>query len=327
MIYFLIDHATDDTRVKIGRSKTPEGVLSRLKTHRSSNTRLEFYCAVDGFLEEPKIHDFFAESKIDMGGNGSEETFSLTSKLRDYLEWLGEQPWAACSAEEVLDPWAHFVPDVPRWPWDDYRGGKPPIPGSLLTEWFGPIRGPLTATERGSSYLRTTDDWYTPVQYVNAARTVMGDIELDPATSHYANQTVRARRIYTINDDGLAPSNLWSGNVWMNPPYGSQQVPFLERLVREHKSGNVPQAVACVNGYRYDARWFQPLWEFPICFSAKRVKFLGGAGSGNPKTEDDNSPANGTVFIYMGAHKQRFADEFRRFGHVVTEVSRHRPAA
>ena len=59
----------------------------------------------------------------------------------------------------------------------------------------------------------------------------MGGIDLDPASSDIAQQTVKTTRYYTIVDDGL--SHDWSGRVWLNPPYAKTLVElFTEKIAR-----------------------------------------------------------------------------------------------
>lgn len=321
MIYFLVDPTEHDPLIKIGYSATPDGVLKRYRQHLGSNTRLVFYCAIDGEpTHEKLIHNWFHTSLVQSEYGGSVETFRLTPDIQNYVEWLGTQAWAACSLDEVLDPWAHFTTET-MWPNQDYGSGyKTSAPLSLFIDMIGPLRAPLDAKDRGSSFERDSNDWYTPPHFAQSARRVMGSIDLDPATSYFANRNIRADRIYTKNQDGLAPSNLWRGNVWLNPPYGGLQKAFLERLVAEHEAGNVPQAVVCLNGYRYDTKWFQPMWRYALCFTSKRVGFLGGASQNGPKSEEENNPANGTVFVYLGERRQAFADEFKRHGNVVLDA-------
>ena len=62
------------------------------------------------------------------------------------------------------------------------------------------------------------NDWRTPRKYLDAARAVMGEIDLDPASSAEANETVRAIQFYTENENGLGQP--WKGRVWLNPPFG-----------------------------------------------------------------------------------------------------------
>ena len=53
------------------------------------------------------------------------------------------------------------------------------------------------------------EQWYTPKRYIEAVRAVLYDIDLDPASTPYANRVVQAKTIYTISDDGLQKS--WEG--------------------------------------------------------------------------------------------------------------------
>ncbi len=61
------------------------------------------------------------------------------------------------------------------------------------------------------------NEWYTPSRHIELARAVMGDIDTDPATSEIANQTVKAKTIFTAENDGR--DKQWTGRVWLNPPY------------------------------------------------------------------------------------------------------------
>ena len=156
----------------------------------------------------------------------------------------------------------------------------------------------------GGALSSTTFECYTPAEYVEAARTVLGEIDLDPASSAEANETVRAHRYFDADMDGLAQS--WSGRVWLNPPYGrSLTGSFVGKCVAEYEAGNVSAAVILLNAYGFDADWFQPLWGHTLCFTDHRIKFYGG------------SPTFGSLFVYIGSKRDLFISTFARYGALV----------
>lgn len=151
-------------------------------------------------------------------------------------------------------------------------------------------------------------EWYTPQKYVEAARRVLGVIDLDPASSETANARIGARFILTQADDGLTCP--WYGRVWLNPPYGGLQADFTTKLLTEYKAGNVTEAILLVNANSTDTRWFAGLWDHTLCFTDHRINFDGVHNSGTGST-------HGSVFAYLGAARDLFASVFSKFGAVV----------
>lgn len=122
----------------------------------------------------------------------------------------------------------------------------------------------------------TSNEWYTPKCFLDAAHEVMGSIDLDPASNFFANEIVKAHTFYSIDDDGL--TQRWYGKVWLNPPYGqhpdggSNQALWSSRLVEAYLDGEVQEALLLVNAVPGNI-WFSKLWGFPICFVSKRIRF------------------------------------------------------
>lgn len=171
------------------------------------------------------------------------------------------------------------------------------------------------------------NEWYTPSYLIEAARKVMGSIYLDPASCPEANQTVRAARIYTKDDDGLQLP--WAGPLWLNPPYGlipvssgtnwqgkSAMHAWISKLIAEHKQGNVAQAILLTKADPKQL-WFQLLWDYPLCFVSDRVYFL-------RLGKDPERHQFGTLLAYFGQNEQLFVDIFTEFGPVVTPDGVHR---
>ncbi len=152
-------------------------------------------------------------------------------------------------------------------------------------------------------------EYYTPGIYIEAARKVLGTIDLDPASCETAQRAVKASRYYTKEDDGLSKD--WSGRVWMNPPYtGSIVDKFVLKLCSHFESGDVLEAVVLVNNAT-ETQWFRRIAELCslICFPTGRINF-----DTPDQRNGKGSNLYGQAFFYLGKKGPRFAKEFARFG-------------
>ena len=163
-------------------------------------------------------------------------------------------------------------------------------------------------------------EWYTPQPYVEAARAVMGGIDLDPASSDHAQETVRAAAYHTLETDGLARP--WRGRVWLNPPYRADLIAaFVEKLLDELEAGNVTEAVLLVHA-RTDAVWFHEAagGAAAVCLTRGRIRFATPDGPGD-------SPTTGSAFLYFGDCPDRFARIFGDAGLVFLDRAAPVPTA
>ncbi len=151
-------------------------------------------------------------------------------------------------------------------------------------------------------------EWYTPKPYVEAARDVMGSIDLDPASCDEAQKVVKAKEYYTEEDDGL--SQLWSSNVFLNPPYNMPAVQqFVDRAIHEYETGKIASAIVLVNNAT-DTGWFHRLLSYPVCFTQGRVKFIQPGG-------EVGGPRQGQAFFYLGEDEGKFSKVFSNYGVVL----------
>jgi len=154
------------------------------------------------------------------------------------------------------------------------------------------------------------NEWYTPSEYIDMARAVLGEFDLDPASSEIANRTVGAAVYYTEEDNGLDKE--WRGRVWCNPPYAQPAIShFAEKMASEVEAGNVSEAVMLTHNYT-DTKWFHRLVSAAsaICFTRGRIKFESPSGA-------KAAPTQGQAFFYFGDNPNVFRSVFGEVGFVV----------
>ncbi len=164
-------------------------------------------------------------------------------------------------------------------------------------------------------------EWYTPARYVEAARDVLGVIDLDPASSKAAQRTVKAARYFTRADNGLGHE--WPGRVWLNPPYTQPVIlHFVEKLVEEYTAGRTQEAILLTHSCT-DTAWFHLAARTAsgICFTRGRIAFERPGGLTDSPTPGQ-APTQGQVFFYFGQRRGTFAARFAEFGLIVPTGSR-----
>lgn len=163
------------------------------------------------------------------------------------------------------------------------------------------LKRPHVANNSGNN------EWYTPAEYIQAARDVMGGIDVDPASNDIANKVVQAATYYTADDNGLEKE--WIGNVWLNPPYSSDLIgKFADKLIEQKE--NYQQAIVLVNNAT-ETEWFNKIISIAsaVCFPKSRVKFYMPDG----KT---GAPLQGQAVIYIGNEIEKFLSVFDKLGWV-----------
>lgn len=155
------------------------------------------------------------------------------------------------------------------------------------------------------SFNSGNNEWYTPADIIEAARTAMGSIDFDPASSDVAQKVVRAAEYHTVDTDGLAQD--WNGNVWMNPPYAAELIgKFVDKLIEQLP--NIEQAIVLVNNAT-ETEWFGKLASKAdmVCFPRSRVKFYMPDGR-------TGAPLQGQAILYFGQNREHFNLAFKDKG-------------
>ena len=151
---------------------------------------------------------------------------------------------------------------------DEHHRLKVPITRKSLRD------GPCA---KGMSLRSGNDEWWTPEPIIRRARYALGGIDLDVASCHEADQTVKATRFFNREIDGLTQT--WSGRVWMNPPFSTGTVGrFVSKLIAEEA---VSAWCALLNNTTETAAGQLFLAHaHVVCFPASRIRFCGPHAAG-----------------------------------------------
>ncbi len=168
-----------------------------------------------------------------------------------------------------------------------------------------------------------TDRWYTPIDIIEKARTVLEGIDFDPASDDFGNSRVGAAAFLPTHGTYL---DLWPGDasVFINPPGGktgrrSNSVAFWETLMHYRQGGCLKHAIFMSFSIEHlqttQGRECLPMLAFPLCYPRKRIRF----DSSGPTLK--TSPSHSNVIAYVPGTVDRtwtFCEVFKELGTVVT---------
>lgn len=179
----------------------------------------------------------------------------------------------------------------------------------------------MTMLATAARHSMDSPEWYTPTEFAESARVVMGGIDLDPASHDEANERLQIPRIFTVADNGL--SQQWFGRVFVNPP-GGLVGEFWWKTLDEYLAHRCEQVIWI--GYSLEqlqtlqrVKDYTPL-DFPICITRKRIAFVENAAkrehrlakliAQGKKASDKSQPSHGNYIAYLGPNVREFVKEF-----------------
>lgn len=164
-----------------------------------------------------------------------------------------------------------------------------------------------------------SDLWYSPLEVLVMVRSVLGTIDLDPASDANANDRVAAVRYFDEHDDGLLQD--WGNNlsIYLNPPGGkvlnqSKAILFWKKLMDTKIKHAIYMGFSLEHLQSSQGKGVKSIGEFPFCIPKKRLQFH------YPNDPSKASPSHSNVIVYVPGTIDRtdlFYDVFKTLGTVV----------
>ena len=290
----------DRSHVKIGVTGNVQRRIRQLAAGSAatlSEASFQFLVAVVGNGDdERKVQTYFLAEQL------KGECYRPSARLMAYVRWLRDQYFATVEMSDLI------ADAVPYDFWAPGRG-REKYTSDLFRD--DPWHFPMPEYNH--------DDYHTPAGLATGStHDVMspvwefydGEIDLDPASHPVANRGVRAKRIYTVQDNGLMQQ--WNGKLWINPPF-SIYAEFAAKFEEEWRSGRVTEALLYHSDRHVSSKYFQPL----LTLCAAKVVIAGRIHHGGIGDEvKQPAPPSGYGILYFGKRVDRFKSIFQRLGTV-----------
>lgn len=295
--------------VKIGSTAKPLNKrLGEINVEMSVRNDVYYFlgAVIGNPTMEKQIHDYFAEFQYPMGTR--QEYFHAKEPVIEYINWMRERWWTTHDPvvgekEWQAESFDHWMPRPER------RVCRPPAnPEKLIQDWES-VKSPLANTPWSWMSIPGPqgDDFYTPVEIIEAASNAMGGIDLDAASHWRADRDFKIGNYFHIFRSAF--DNEWRGKVWLNPPYGDNS-PWFKRIIEFTNNGMIEQL--CM---------LSPVWVFNTRMAIPVMKKASASILLTPTPKFWGHPSEtrtGTnhphMIIYIGDRTMEFIEAFSNFG-------------
>jgi hypothetical protein len=306
-----------------------------------SNARLGvrlIACWPGNQIEEQLIMRYWESYRL-ASNDGHKELFQKAPAIDRWLLWMADNELAWDTYDEAIThaalPFARWSPDnvgTPNYPTRSSDGQLSWFESLPIDQRFQAHCGKAKAEVR-------SDDWYTPPEWAEKVRRVLGGIDCDPASTEEANRkSVHAHYFYDKGNSGLDLRNPWNGTIYLNPPYGRGEgaiTGFIKRLREEVLSGHVTQAIVCVQTDSLHNANMQPLLDLatvrPLAYAIPRGR-MDCIPPRSMNREEKSRPSKGMSFVYIGRagnkdDRKHFFAIFRDVAHILVPPRRQPESA
>jgi phage N-6-adenine-methyltransferase len=160
---------------------------------------------------------------------------------------------------------------------------------------------------------RDSDAWFTPKRYVEMVRGALGgSIDFDPFSCKVAQETVKAKNFYTVNDDALRTPWPKCNTVFMNPPYSKGTCALaIQAFTASFDQGKFRRGIVLVNNAT-DTTWWASLTNHNRCVSLCLTHGRIGFENADGKAVSGNTRGQAFILFQAGA-QQEIRDARKQF--------------
>lgn len=300
--------------IKIGHT-TKKRICDRLKAINGEQMVDETYVLLAAVRSaktgEDIAHDYFREHRQERGSH--KEYYDPADEIVEWVLWLRQQ-WFVSFNDS--DTWADTYDSHPdEWvPKPARRERRPAVDPNKLIQDHQQLEGPLasTAWDWMPDLTMSFQDYFTPPELIQAAITAMGGIDLDAASHWIANRRLHERDIDVgeyFHHNKSAFTHQWLPRVWLNPPYGHNDLWF-KRALEMMDAGHTSQLCMLSPVYAFTTQIAQTIMQrsqAAVLLTPTPQFFNPGA----PTKTGTNLPH---AVIYWGDRRREFLQAYARFG-------------